>query len=169
MPCISSPIVFVVMTGFSGAPRACTHWAASNEKDCSMLACFGHRLIAIIEFFPVLGGIVALVDLLFSKIICSVSDTKVARQSVKEKSLDDAGFTERSISTCDRNSLKNKDLNQSQVPSTASNADVVPKGEAEQLRDGMNAVKNGQIKVVENSSGVTIVGEMDLGSSSDEW
>ena len=44
-----------VLTGFSGAPFAKRHWQLSNQFNY-----FGHRVIACLEYLPVLGALVAL-------------------------------------------------------------------------------------------------------------
>lgn len=57
----------VICTGFSAAPQAKAHWDQSNH--CKGPAKWGHRLVAVIERIPVIGGIIGLVDYLFCSLV----------------------------------------------------------------------------------------------------
>lgn len=46
------------ITLFSGAPYSKRHWDLSNKST----ACWGHRVIAVLEAIPVIGGLAALIE-----------------------------------------------------------------------------------------------------------
>lgn len=49
-----------VATGISGAPYAQRHWELSQQ--CSSNKVWGHRIIAVLEYIPVLGALAALIE-----------------------------------------------------------------------------------------------------------
>jgi len=59
-----------VLTGFSGAPFAKRHWQLSNQFNY-----FGHRVIACLEYLPVLGALVALIEKVVVAIFKTVPST----------------------------------------------------------------------------------------------
>lgn len=56
----SYDILLSTCTGLSGAPYARRHWELA-EKDASE-TCLGHRIIAVFEAIPLIGGIAALLE-----------------------------------------------------------------------------------------------------------
>lgn len=58
---------YAAKMGLSGAPYAKRHWALSKENLGNASACWGHRIIAVIEYIPLIGGIAAVIDRLSNK------------------------------------------------------------------------------------------------------
>ena len=65
-------VALSVTTGFSGLPYAIRHWELSRQSGQPV---WKHRVIALIEAFPLLGGLIALIERI------SISLIKFARSS----------------------------------------------------------------------------------------
>lgn len=51
--------LFALVTGLSGAPYAKRHWELSRT---SLKHAWGHKILAILEYTPLLGGLAALIE-----------------------------------------------------------------------------------------------------------
>lgn len=60
----SNESLFMVLTT-TGGTLVERHWSQSYEDDISDSSIWGHRIIAIIEAVPLLGGVVALIEIIF--------------------------------------------------------------------------------------------------------
>lgn len=63
---------------FSGLPLSVRHWAASS-KESSQVIKWGHRLIAVLEAYPILGVIVAAIEMIVANYL------KISKPSISSE------------------------------------------------------------------------------------
>lgn len=87
-----SDCLLSVATGLSGAPYAIRHYQQSNKTGESKL---GHRIICGLEFIPIVGGIIALIECIIvyitqkAPLIITPKTLKNTRKAIEEHQLKD--------------------------------------------------------------------------------